>query len=142
MLYIRGTPNPLDSYYDWNKGYRFAYTNTGYINVGKLVNGNWTYLQNWTSRSAINKNGWNTLKVTASGSSLKFYINGSLVWSGSDSALARGRVGIGMYRSSTSTGDLLQVDWAKLVPSASSGVEVDEELTGEVFIGGDQNISP
>jgi putative hemolysin len=142
MLYIRGTPTPLDSYYDWYRGYRFSYTNTGYINVVKFVNGSWSYLQIWTTRSAINKNGWNVLKVTANGSSLKFYINGTLVWSGSDSALANGKVGLGMYRSSSSPGDLLQVEWAKLSTSAPTGVEADEELTGEVFIGDDPNISP
>ena len=40
-------------------------------------------LKPWTASAAIVKNGWNTLKVIAVGSSLRYYINGTLVWVGS-----------------------------------------------------------
>jgi len=69
----------------------------------------------WSYSSAINQgDAWNTLRVVASGAHMEFYINGTEVWSGTDSSLAFGRVGIGMYRHAASTGDRLDVDWAVL----------------------------
>jgi len=69
----------------------------------------------WTPHSAINQGeAWNTLRVVAQGTSLSFYINGVPVWSGTDSSLSSGRVGLGMYRDASSTGDELRVDWARL----------------------------
>jgi hypothetical protein len=56
---------------------------------------------------------WNTLTVVASGSSLSFYINNTLVWSGTDTELTSGRVGIGMY-SDSSAGNVLYVNYAWL----------------------------
>jgi hypothetical protein len=122
-LIIRGTPAPLDSGNNWNRSYLFQYTRNGSYSVWKAVAGSYTPLQGWTSSSAINQgSAWNTLRVVANGSSLYFYINGTLVWGGSDTSLTSGRVGIGMYRSSDSTGDRLWVDWATLSPLDASGV--------------------
>ncbi len=70
-------------------------------------------LKAWTASSAINQgNVWNVLRVVATGSSLKFYINGVLAWSGTDTNLASGRVGIGIESSLGTTGNQLQVDYA------------------------------
>ncbi len=117
-LFIRGTPLPLDSENRWYSYYNFQYSGDGYYSVWKRVDGgSVTSLQGWTYSPAINEGlAWNTLRVVASGSNLSFYINGIQVWSGTDTSLTTGRVGVGMYRSSTSTGDLLQVDWARLTP--------------------------
>lgn len=114
-LIIRGTDTPIHATYKtWYRGYRFQYSNDGKYSVWKDNSGSYTTLKTYTSSSAIVQNGWNTLKVTASGSTLKFYINGTLVWTGSDSSFSSGKVGIGMYRDTSSTGNKLQVDWAKL----------------------------
>jgi hypothetical protein len=122
-LIIRGVPTPLGSSGDWYKGYYFQYTRNGYYSIWKIVAGTPTALQTWTSSSAVNQgNAWNTLRVVANGTKLYYYINGMLVWSGSDSSLALGRVGIGMYRDSTSTGDQLYVDWAKLSSLGAAGL--------------------
>ncbi len=105
--------------------YEFQYTRDGSFSVYKRVNGWITALKAWTSSSAINTNSnWNTLRIVAVGSSFHFYINGTLVWSGSDTSLTSGRVGVGMYLSTASSADGFYVDWATLsVPSTSQTVE-------------------
>jgi hypothetical protein len=87
------------------------------------------------------KNGWNVLKVTASGSQLKFYINNTLVWSGTDSSFGSGIVGIGMYRDATS-GNLLYVDWAKLSTSVADTDGQQTPSTGVEQPGGTIDQSP
>jgi hypothetical protein len=114
-LIIRGTDTPLHATYKtWYRGYRFQYGNNGQFSVWKDNSGSYSTLKTYTFSSAIVQNGWNTLKVTANGSLLKFYINGTLVWSGTDTSFSSGKVGIGMYRDASSTGNKLQVDWATL----------------------------
>ena len=141
VLAIRGNPD-LDSTGWWKTEYTFDYTNSGLFSVWKDNNGSYTALKNWTSSSAIKKNDWNVLKVTAKGSQLKFYINDVLVWSGTDSAYSSGRVGIGMYRSKTSTGDKLWVDWAKLTTTVAADTMMDVLDTGVEVGGGNRNIAP
>jgi hypothetical protein len=69
----------------------------------------------WTTTSAINQgSAWNVLRVIANGSNFSFYINGTSVWTGSDSSHTSGRVGVGFYRSASSTGDGFWVDYATL----------------------------
>jgi hypothetical protein len=114
-LIVRGTPNPLASNNWWYQSYVFQYTREGSYSVYGKVADSITAIQDWTSSPAINTgDAWNTVRVVAVGANLGFFINGTLVWSGSDASLASGRVGVGMYQSDTSSGDLLQVDWATL----------------------------
>jgi hypothetical protein len=113
-ILVRGVPAPLGANGDWHSGYEFQYTRDGTYSVNKWVDGEKTVLQTWTFSAAILQNdAWNLLRVVADGSSLKFYINGVLVWSGSDASLTSGKVGVGMYRDA-STGNMLLVDWATL----------------------------
>ena len=71
-------------------------------------------LQNWTATPAIQQGiAWNEVRVVAIASSLSFYINEVLVWSGSDAGLVSGRVRIGMYRGPGMTSWLL-VDYSTL----------------------------
>ena len=60
--------------------------------------------------------------MTVSGTALKVSINGTLVWSGTDTEFSTGRVGIGMYRDSSSTGNRLDVDWATLTTAVADEV--------------------
>jgi hypothetical protein len=140
-LIIRGDPSPLDSGKHWNKEYTFNYTNNGSYGVYKRSAGTETALKGWTTSSAIVKNGWNVLKVTAKGSQLKFYINNTLVWSGTDSSFSGGTVGIGMYRDTTS-GNLLYVDWAKLATTVADTVDQPTPSTGVEQPGGTIDQSP
>ncbi|MEW5941057.1 MAG: hypothetical protein AB1750_15425 [Chloroflexota bacterium] len=143
-LNIRGNP-VLDATGWWKTEYTFDYTNSGLFSVWRDYNGTYTALKNWTTTSAINKGGWNILKVTASGSSLKFYINDILVWSGADASYASGRVGIAMYRNTTSTGDKLYVDWAQLVTTVAAPDPTVLETIPEDQVevpGGNRNMAP
>ncbi|MGC1379087.1 MAG: S8 family serine peptidase [Anaerolineales bacterium] len=127
-LYVRGKTYPLNpsSYYDWNSGYIFQYVNDGYISVWSVVDGSYAPLLMWKPSSSIHRNGWNTLRVTANGSALKFYINSTLVWSGVDSILSGGAVGVGMFGYNSS--DKLYVDWAALTPTVASVNPADEQV--------------
>ena len=110
-IYIRGQVTPF-SYGNqmWGKGYFFSIANNGYFTVLKYDNGQ-TELKGATYSAAIVPYSWNTLRVDAIGSSLKYYINGTLVWSGTDTTHTIGKVGIAMYQTSY-PGDILYVDWA------------------------------
>ncbi len=119
-ILVRGNSAGIGSVGQWKSGYWFQYTNSGNKAVVKLANGMGTFLKPWTTSSSINKGGWNTLKVIAIGSSLKYYINGILAWSGNDSQLSSGIVGVQFWRPSGSTGNKLYVDWATLSTTATS----------------------
>jgi len=118
-IFIRGTPEPLssDGKY-WNDGYDFGFANNGSYRIVKFINGSVTWLQDWTTSSAISATGWNELKVVASGSRLSFYINNTLVWEGTDTSLTTGRAGFGMYAGES--GQQFHVDWATLTTSTSA----------------------
>jgi len=123
-IIVRGIPHPLSSDKNWYSYYSFQYTNAGSFSVWKRVNGTPTILKGWSPISAINKYGWNTLKVIGVGSTLKFYINNKLVWSGSDTSLFTGRVGIGFYKPDSSWQPLL-VDGAHIYTSFTTSSDRD-----------------
>lgn len=113
QLVIRGRPAKLTPEKEWRPSYQFAYTNDGQYSVWRTTSGGTTKaVQDWTADPAIKPGRWNKLKVVAVGSDLSFYINNQLVWSGTDSKLTIGKVGIGFYRDD-SPGTML-IDWAKL----------------------------
>lgn len=118
-LIVRGTPNPMQYTGWWYESYAFQYTPDGSASVWKKDASSSNALMGWTDTSAIHTgSAWNTLRVVANGSQMTFYINNQLIWSGSDSTLASGRVGVGMYRSASSTGDQLDVDNARLIEAS------------------------
>ena len=100
----------------WTSGYQFSITRNGQYVVAKGVNSKFTILKTNTSSTSINKlNAWNILRVVANGSSLKFYINGTLVWSGVDTSLTTGKVGLNVISSDpASKVNRLLVDYATL----------------------------
>ena len=110
-MVVRGTPT-FGADYNWASGYQFMYTQQGTFAVYRRVSGSATILKAWTPSSAIVKNGWNTLKVVADGSYLRYYINNVLVWSGTDTALTTGQVGLWMFRGTAA--EKFEVDWATL----------------------------
>ena len=118
QILIRGAPEPLGSYHLWNSAYLFQYSDDGWYSIWKVVNGVITslipYQNEWQETGAIIQGGYNVVRVVATGSSLNYYINGTLVWSGSDTSLTKGTVGFGMYRDITSSDDWLDVDYATL----------------------------
>jgi hypothetical protein len=140
---IRGNPAHLVSTKWWSPSYTFQYSNDGYFSVYYTsATGTITALKSWTTSAAIHTGySWNTLKVVAVGSSLKFYINGTLVWSGSSSALRTGTVGVGYYADTTS--DWLYVDWAKNATTPTADLNPNADVAPGVEVpGGDFNHSP
>jgi len=124
QIMVRGTPSPLQTGNRWYSGYYFQYNRNGRYSIFKsMPNGEWVFLQEWTTSSAINQGDYyNILRVVANGSDFSFYINGTLVWEGSDTFYSSGRVGIGMYRAaSTGLTEQLIVDWAVLTTLGKSG---------------------
>jgi hypothetical protein len=129
-LFVRGTPYPLASNKYWSDGYQFSYANNGVFGVWKMIDGNYTCLQPWTSTPAINQYDWNTLKVKAKDNILKFYINNQLVWSGTDSTYSTGKVGVGFYKGDSAS-QAFAMDYAHLytyVPTIALETDVWAEL--------------
>jgi len=125
-LYLRGTPAPLDSLYYWAQGYVFQYTNSGYYSIFKIINGTATTLKGWTTTATIVPYGYNILKVVNTGTTYKFYINGTLVCTGTDSGLSMGQLGLEYYQN---TG-LFLVDYVTATVMAASAEETPEDMTG------------
>ncbi len=140
-LVFRGTPDPLTSSYGWYHEYKLSYSRDGYYSIWvRTYGGSGIPLVSWTYTSAINQgDAWNTLRAVANGASLSFYINGSLVWSGSDSSLTSGRAGVNMYAESSS-GEELLVDWA-LLCTLPKGAAAPPEFVPPAgpTVGGDEN---
>mgnify|MGYP001104458280 CR=1 FL=1 len=125
-----GRPGSISAEGFWDAGYLLSYTNSGQFSVYKFnPSGGPTAVRNWSASPAILAGDWNTLKVIAVGNSLKFYINGTLVWSGSDSTLKVGQVGFGFYRDAAS--GVMLVDWAK----ATNTPTADPNTFGDVAPG-------
>ncbi|MFZ5855407.1 MAG: C1 family peptidase [Chloroflexota bacterium] len=143
-MIIRGR-TVLTSTGAWRPSYLFQYSNDGYFSVFEITStGSSIALKNWTASTAVKKEAWNTLKVVASNATLKFYINGVKVWQGTDTTLTSGYVGLGYYRDGTA-GTLL-VDWANLVPLATSvnpaANAFEVTAPGEEVPGGTVDMSP
>jgi hypothetical protein len=118
---------------DPQNGYFFGYTANGYFSVWLRVNWVDYPLQSWTGADAINTDDqWNALRVVALGSRFQFYINGTLVWSGADSTLGSGRVGLGSH--SIQTGGDFRVDWAILsTPTMPVAGDVDGDGNADII---------
>jgi len=114
-LFFRGSGVSLTTG-GWTSGYQFSVTRDGRYYVAKTVASRVTVLKALTASAKINKNsGWNVLRVVASGSSLQFYINGSLVYSKTDASLTTGKVGLGMVSNGSGGANRLYVDYATLI---------------------------
>lgn len=142
VLIVRGNPASLNVDKYWNSSYIFEYSNAGRFGVWRVnSDGSYTTLVTWTVHPAIVQNGWNVIKIVAVGRTFKFFINGALVWKGNDPQFIRtGQVGIGLVRSTGSTGNSLLVDWAKLsnTPTADpAGLDVLDEVVPGVATPGE-----
>ena len=127
FLIIRGTPDPLNaSTKEWGNYLRFQYSNNGYFSVYNSAG----VISAWNTSPSIFTGDWNTLKVTANGSNMVFYINGTQVWAGSiPSAPASGKVGLGMWTSSDSNStDLLSIDWVRISSTVVAGASYPTEF--------------
>ena len=135
-------PSPLDSAGQWMNGYLFQYTNAGYFSVWEMTEGDATPLQVWTPSDAIQRYGWNTLKVVARGGNMAFYINDTLVFTGYDDTHTSGRVGISFWRGDDALAPL-RVDWARVSLPLEDGIDTGRTLPAPADgSAGDINASP
>ncbi len=142
QVMVRADPYPLASKNQWENGYSFSYSSSGYFSIFKQTGGIYSLIQDWTLHSAINTGqAWNVLKVIAIGSNLQFYINDTLVWSGSDSSFSTGKVGAGFYHAA-SAWDNLFIDWSQLSTISSLAFEQLEVIPGVIVPGGSIEKSP
>ncbi len=141
-IIIRGNPGSLFSTNWWKPAYYFQYSNDGNFSIYEATSAGTTVaLKAWTSSAAIIPNNWNTLKVVAVANSLKFYINGTLVWTASDSTLQVGQVGFGHYRDAAA--GTLWVDWAKASNTPTADLNLVEDVApGVELTGGSIDQSP
>jgi hypothetical protein len=124
FLNVRMGSTTSTNNFEWYPGYNFGYSNDGYYSIWEVSStGLATDKQPWTYTPAIVKYGWNTLKVTGSGSTFTFSINGVVVKTFTDSSFSQGYVGFQMYKNITA-GKFL-VDWATLTIPAISSLGVD-----------------
>jgi hypothetical protein len=143
-LFVRGNSGSLASNKAWKPGYLFQYSNSGAFSVWRVSSGGaFSPIVGWTASGAILSGNWNVLEVKAAGSLLAFYINGSLVWSGSDPNLSVGQVGIGTYKLAGSPAATFDVDYAYLNTDA---IALDPlpalDAAGPQLTGGDWTHSP
>lgn len=141
-IIIRGTPTSLVSTNLWKPSYMFQYGNNGQFSIYEVTSAGTTVtLKAWTAHPSIVVNNWNTLKVVAVGSSLKFYINGTLVWTAADSSLVVGKVGFGFYRDAAA--GVLLVDWASAYNTPTADFDPNEQVVPGVEVGGGSvNVAP
>jgi C1A family cysteine protease/predicted phage tail protein len=132
-IYIRGNSTFNSGNY-YNNDIEFLVKNSGIFSVWKVVNGVDVNIVPWTVSAALLPNDWNTLRITANGSTVSFYINGVLVYSGTDLPTSAGKVGLLQYRSAL-VDETIQVDYATLGPllaaaPANGTFVIDQSLAG------------
>jgi hypothetical protein len=104
--------------------YAFGIVVDGYYMIGKSVGGSFTKLVDWTTSNTI-KTGYNQcnkLKIDFQGSTLKFYVNNTLLETIEDTTFSSGKVGLFVRDSaSSSTPDTVQFDNVYL----TTGMDID-----------------
>ena len=131
VVFFRGTPSPLNSTNLWNKGYMVTITRNRDYALWSTSGGTATALRNWTTTTALNSgSAWNIVRIVAFGSSIKFYFNGVLIWSGTNTVHTTGKIGLGIANDGSS-GNQIWFDYAKLTPLTSAASLETEETNGE-----------
>jgi len=117
-IYVRAGKS-FNATNSWYPGYMFAYYDWGTLGYTPSF-GIWKEESDGSSTNIVFANtdavvtgGYNTLRITASGSTLNFYINDVLMDSLTDSSFSSGSVGVGMYKTST-VSTTYYVTWATL----------------------------
>jgi len=113
---------------EYENQYSFQYNRSGFFSVWKIVAGSYSAVQSWAVSSAIAQGAaYNKLRVVMNGSSMKFYINDVLVWTGTDTELTSGKFGVSMYDTDEKTGDKLWVDY--VTASTSTTVSTSQTVS-------------
>ncbi len=135
---IRGTPGSPDG--GWMNAYQFEINRNGYFSVWRGVNDTWTALQYWTYSPFIAKgDNWNTMRVVMVGSNMSLYVNGVLIWTGSDTQLTSGQVGAFIARvGAPTTNDALILASAKVtVPTTMTAMSAADVAADQKTLNAD-----
>jgi hypothetical protein len=77
--------------------YRYRISGDGWARFDKRVNGNYVAIRGWERTDLIQQgNATNHITVVANGSEFSFYVNGTFLWSASDTQFASGTIGVGV----------------------------------------------
>lgn len=107
----------LYDFKDANNYKEFGYTSSGYFRVAKSVGGTYSNQKSWTSSSKVKKGnfGVNTLKISKTGNTITFYINGSNVYSQDFTSFVGKQMAICIYRNQK-----ISIDYLKVKQKSSS----------------------
>jgi pectin methylesterase-like acyl-CoA thioesterase len=97
--------------------YYLALRSNNTVELKKLVSGSATTLASATF--AVGTNTWYTLRLDVSGTSLRGYVNGSLLTEAGDSQFGTGRVGVATYYGSANVDDVVVNTIGSTSPSAT-----------------------
>lgn len=108
---VIGAADHLAGSNQWSPSYLFQYTNAQTFSVSRVTSGGRAVmLAPWTTSPAILPLDWNLLTFSKVDGSLRFWINGTLVWSGSDTQVQVGQVGVSLVQPAIPSGRLY-VGW-------------------------------
>ncbi len=132
-LLLRGDASSVSMYNDWKYAYDVYVTqeyDVSYalyyscIGIRRVINGYGTTIGSTCWTGLVNSGGWNNLKVYLKGSTIKVYVNDTLVLSKTISGRTSGSFGIYSWAINGSEALKTEVDWAKagmpLLPAAMS----------------------
>lgn len=104
-----------------NKGnqYQFIVTGSGSYAIDKYANGKFNSIKNWTKSSAVETGNYaiNKLKVEKIGSTYKFYVNNTLVYSRSYLTLYGKRIGFAVFDPQKIAVDYLSISYLDSKPN-------------------------
>ncbi|GAP17218.1 S8 family peptidase [Levilinea saccharolytica] len=123
-IFIHGSTN-AKRWGGLSSGYAFNYVNGGYYSIWRYASGAERPVVGWTYSSAINPTGYNTLRVTWVNGVMNFYINGTLLYSGTQNGIKSGVTGVHSFVMDWwDYNDYFYVDRAALsIPIGGAGAE-------------------
>src|SRR6185295_2003410 len=98
--------------------YYLAVRNSGRVELGKVVAGGATALGSLST--AVTAGTWYTLRLDFAGTSVRGFVNGTLVASVTDSSFSAGRIGLATFNTSASFDDVTVNDGLIIEPSPST----------------------
>lgn len=94
-IYFRGDPYHVNYQNEWSTGYIFSFTNNGHYDLSINDSGQ-SLLRFWSGNTdAINRDGWNSIRIVAIGPHIQIFINDEQIIDIYDSQLKSGSIGFG-----------------------------------------------
>jgi hypothetical protein len=94
---------------DLKNQYVFEISKNGYYMLAMYLAGKWKVLVSWKKTEAVNAEGKNLLCVECRGSTIRLYVNSTLVDTVTDTTFSRGKIGVESYEGVKAGFDDVQV---------------------------------